>query len=273
MLEAPHPFLRWAGGKRQLLSTILPLVPAKFGRYHEPFVGGGAVFFGLHTARGNSFPATLSDSNENLIATYRSIERDAPRVIQELAIYEKFFRERGKSYYYAVRARRRGGIAAWFIFLNKTCFNGLYRVNSAGGFNVPIGKFKTPPLICDEINLLNCSRALHGVQLVSGDFVPRSGEPKRGDFVYLDPPYAPVNEASFTKYTAKDFGKEDQERLAVYYGWLSKWGVKALLSNSDTPFVRKLYSSFEIIPVKAKRSINSIASKRGAVGEVLVKNY
>jgi DNA adenine methylase len=182
-------------------------------------------------------------------------------------IYEK----RGSEYYYTVRARR-PITPSVFIFLNKTCFNGLFRVNHKGLFNVPIGRYKDPA-ICDEANILNCAMALYDVSLSTIDFETWWPRINKYDFIYFDPPYAPLNESSFTKYTAGDFGKKDQERLASYYKRLTSRGAKALLSNSDTPFVRKLYRSFEIIPVRARRAINSKGSGRQAVGEVLVKNY
>lgn len=267
------PLLKFLGGKRQLLPEIRRHVPVSFGRYFEPFVGGGAVFFDLLPV-----VAQISDSNAELINTYEAVRDDVEAVILALSEHA---REHSEEHYYAVRSQRpesQTAVAARMIYLNRTCFNGLYRVNRKGGFNVPFGRYDNPT-ICDADNLRACARALRGVAITWGDFeatlgrVGSDGErlPVRGDFVYCDPPYVPVNATSnFTSYTAVGFSMADQDRLASCARRLKGAGVHVLLSNADLPNVRKLYDGFEVRSVKARRNINSKGGKRGDVGELLI---
>lgn len=262
-----RPFLKWAGGKRQLLPRIRKHVPAKFGRYFEPFVGGGALFFDLNHPR-----STLSDANERLIRTYRAVRDDVATVIRLLGKcpYEKAFYEDALKI--DVDKLTDAQLAAWFIFVNKVGFNGLYRVNKANKFNVPFGTYKNPK-ICDEANLRACSKALQGVELETGDFAKVLTKAKKGDFVYIDPPYIPASEtADFTAYQAGGFTMDDQARLQATAWQLADKGVHVLLSASMTPGTLSLYDSpsFELIEVPAKRSINSDADKRGEVSELLI---
>jgi DNA adenine methylase len=266
---APKPFLKWAGGKRQLLPELRKYVPEKFEHYYEPFVGGGALFFDLR-AHGGKFRATLGDANERLVRTYLGVRNDVESVINQLKgmRYEKAF-------YLAQRGRRvdladDSEVAAWFIYLNRTGFNGLYRVNSKGQFNVPFGRYDNPT-ICDAENLSACAGALGGTKIVSGDFekIVRSAE--TGDFCYCDPPYVPAGGAAdFTSYTSGGFTIADQERLVRTARGLKGRGVHVVLSNADVPVVRRLYRGFTITRVQARRNINSKATARGTVGEVII---
>lgn len=265
---APRPFLKWVGGKTQLLDQFRPMLPEMFGRYFEPFVGGAALFFALRPPR-----ASLYDVNEELIDCYRAIRDDVDSVIEALGDHRY-----ERKHYYAVReldprALRPAQRAARTIFLNKTGFNGLYRVNRAGRFNVPFGRH-TKPAFRDEDNLRSCSLALQGVEVQVRDFRQIVGDATAGDFVYFDPPYAPVSDtADFTSYSAGGFGWVDQQTLATAFADLTKKGVYAMLSNSDTPAVRELYGSFRIDEVSAARSVNSKADRRGKVSEVVIRNY
>lgn len=271
-----HPFLKWAGGKRQLLPEIRKHVPQKFGRYFEPFVGAGAVFFDLfgrtHSAsevvvRLES-PAVIGDSNVELMETYHAVQRDVEGLIGRLKAHAG---KHSEDYYYKVRAQTGGHTGARMIYLNRTGFNGLYRVNKKGEFNVPFGRYVNPT-ICDEENLRACSRALHRVRLIPRDFETVVTDVERGDFVYFDCPYWPVSEsANFTSYTKDGFGADDQQRLRDCALRLKSRGVHVLLSNANVPPVRRLYAKgFRLHKVLARRNINSSASRRGAVGELLI---
>jgi DNA adenine methylase len=270
----PAPFLKWAGGKRQLLPRILDLVPGRIETYYEPFLGGGAVFFAL-AARGVFRRAILADANPELIACYEAVRDDVEAVIRVL-------RNRGyrndRDRYYAVRAMDPGGLpaperAARIIYLNHCGYNGLYRVNSAGRFNVPFGRYHHPT-ICDANKLRAAARALARVELRCGDFEPALAGSRAGDFVYLDPPYVPVSRtASFTAYAARDFGAADQERLAAALRGLGARGIPALLSNSACAETTRLYRPLKIARVQARRAINSAGGRRGPVGEILVRSF
>ena len=262
----PRPFLKWAGGKRQLLRELLQHVPRRFGRYHEPFLGGGALYFALQPEQ-----ASLADRNTRLVDTYAGVRDDVDTVVETLLQwpYEKDF-------YLRCRAREiddavPGDVAAWMIYLNRTGFNGLYRVNKKGRFNVPFGRY-TNPRICDEPNLRACSDLLSGTTLHGGDFGSILDRTERGDFVYFDPPYVPASPtASFTSYTAEGFGLQQQVRLRDTALELKKRGVHVVLSNSDTPLVRRLYGrGFRMRSVLANRAINCKGGSRGKVGEVIV---
>lgn len=272
----PRPFLKWAGGKGQLLGELLPRVEraAPFPAYHEPFIGGGALFFELsRTGRLDGVEVFLSDNNSTLIATYLGVRDDPDRLLALLAQHEE---RHSKDYYYAVRGQAPEDPierAARMIYLNRTCFNGLYRENSRGGFNVPFGDYKNP-LIRDPENLGAASRALGPARIDQRGFETVLDVAQPGDFVYFDPPYDPVSKtASFTAYDKGGFGADRQRRLAEVFAELTRRGVRALLSNSMTDFVRELYRDFTIETVYAARSVNSRGDRRGAVQEALVRNY
>jgi len=274
------PFVKWAGGKGQLLQQYEPLFPITFRDYFEPFVGGGAVFFFLHSQGRLRGGATLSDSNEELMNCYRVIRDHVDELVEKL--WEHDAQKMDKDYYYKVRKWDRDGRienmsaaerAARTIFLNRTCYNGLYRVNSKGQFNVPYGRYKNPT-VCDEQNLRAASQALQGVDLYTEDFERCLKRVKPGDFVYFDPPYHPLSAtSSFTSYTKEDFGEEEQRRLARVFQKLEQRGCKVMLSNSDTPLVWKLYEDYRIGRVEANRAISCKASTRKGVTELVILNY
>ncbi len=282
------PFLKWAGGKGALLPELLRLLPPKFARYHEPFLGGGALYFALK-ARGHKLEqAKLNDLCKPLMFTYSCVRDHVDDVIIELARHaQSTFEEDGKTlranYYAGVRQFDRSPTydtlrcdvrAARFIYLNKTCFNGLYRVNKKGHFNVPIGKFKTPPVICNTIVLRAASEALQGAQIFNSSFADRVDDVRKHDLVYFDPPYVPLNATSdFTGYTEGGFGSDQQELLAAAFEEIARRGAYAMLSNADAPWVRNRYKNFRIETVQAPRSINSKAAKRGPINEVVVCSW
>jgi DNA adenine methylase len=266
----PRPFLKWVGGKGQMLDQLQPLLPApgSYRRYFEPFAGGAALFFSLAPRR-----AVLADVNEELIDCYRATRDEVDAVIEALGGYKY-----GTDDYYRARELDPRSLplaqrAARTMFLNRTGYNGLYRVNRSGKFNVPMGRY-TNPLLCDAANLRACSKALQKVVLRVEDFEAVAARAKAGDFVYFDPPYVPVSDtASFTSYVPGGFGPDQQRRLAAVFAKLAGRGVSAILSNSDTPAVRELYRGFRIDRVLASRHINSRGSRRGKVGEVVVANF
>lgn len=270
-----QPFLKWVGGKAQLLAQFDEFFPVQIERYFEPFIGGGAVFFHLK----HRFPdmrAFLRDNNDELINTYVAVRDHQKELMRRLDEHLAEFRTDRDRYYYLVRSwhhLERSKVverAARMIFLNKTCFNGLWRVNGRGEFNVPIGSHKNPALY-DRANILAASYALADVHLATQDFRDTMNESRRGDFVYIDPPYFPLSPtASFTSYTKEDFGEAEQQELAALFAAASERGVRLMLSNSDTEFIRKLYRGFKIYTVKARRAINCDGSKRGEINEVVV---
>jgi DNA adenine methylase len=276
--EKPKPFVKWVGGKRQLLAQFrkMNLYPPenfdpKKSKYFEPFVGGGAVFFDLLPEEG-----FLSDLNKELVVTYNVIKNDLEKLIVSLKKHKT-----DKEYFLEVRAQDPNklsdvAVASRFIFLNRTCFNGMYRVNSKGGFNVPFGKY-TNPLICDEDNLRKVSKALQNIDIKHQDYKEVLKKAKKGDFIYFDPPYYPVSKtASFTSYTAETFLEKEQTELRDTLVELNKRGCFVMLSNSDTPFINKIYSGIKgvcINKVQAGRAINSNGSGRGKITEVLITNY
>jgi DNA adenine methylase len=266
-----RPFLKWAGGKRQLLPRILALVPPRVRTYVEPFLGGGAVFFALAAER-RFQRAVLGDVNGELINCYQALRDDVEAVIAPLSRLkntpEEYYRVRGQSPARMSPAAR----AARVIYLNRCGYNGLYRVNSEGLFNVPFGRYARPR-ICDPERLRAASQALAGVELVQGDFNAVAGRRRLGpdDFVYLDPPYVPLSKtASFTAY-AGGFSMADQERLAKLLRRMADKGIAAVLSNSDCADTRRLYDGLAIESLPARRAINSVASRRGPVAELLVQ--
>ena len=272
----PRPFLKWVGGKGQLLPALLAAFreAGSITRYHEPFVGGGALFFELKRlgmlGRNKSY---LSDANTRLIETYEAVRDETDTLVQQLRAHAALH---GKEHYYATRAAiptDRAARAARVIYLNRTCFNGLYRENSRGEFNVPMGRYVNP-LICDEENLRAVAAALRDAKLSSRTFHDSAKDVKSGDFVYFDPPYDPLSTtASFTSYHKDDFGRADQKELSETFRELDKRGARVLLSNSDTPYIRKLYKGFRIEQVMASRQVNSRADRRGKIAELLVRNY
>jgi DNA adenine methylase len=267
-----RPFLKWAGGKRQLLPAILRLIPDHFETYHEPFLGGGAVFFAL-AAEGRFKRAVLGDQNRDLICCYQAIANDVESVIEELRRHPY-----DEAHYYKVRSRIPEKMslharAARTIYLNRAGFNGLYRVNQSGQFNVPFGSYKRP-LICDEPRLRRVAEALQGVKVECRDFVDSAVEADRGDFVYFDPPYVPLSAtSSFTAYSKDGFGLAEQTRLAATLRALGARGVPALLSNSDCPVTVDLYRGLPMERLVVRRSINSVGTGRGGVSELLVRSY
>ncbi len=272
MSETAAPVLKWAGGKRALLGQYEPHLPATFRAYHEPFVGGGAVFFHLRPRLEQT--VHLSDVNAELINLYRALRDELPAVMKRL---EEHRRRHNSDYYYKIRSVHPDKLdptrrAARLIYLNKTCYNGLYRVNARGYFNVPLGRY-TNPTILDRERLQAASSALQGVELRQETFEMVLERAAEGDLVYFDPPYQPLTRtANFTSYTADSFAESDQARLAEVYRELDRRGVQVLLSNSDTPLVRKLYRGFTLHEIQAPRFINSKASLRKAIGELLVSN-
>ncbi|MDE2746554.1 MAG: DNA adenine methylase [Chloroflexota bacterium] len=272
------PFLKWAGGKKSLLPELLQAVPEQIETYYEPFVGGGALFFALQS-EGRFKWAVLSDSNRELINAYVQVRDNVEGLIRALSVHQRKYREAEDraEYYYTIRSKKLTcslGGAANLIFLNKTCYNGLYRVNSKGGFNVPHGRYANPR-ICDEENLRAASEALQGVELTVADFAEAPANAREGDFVYFDPPYVPLSEtAYFTSYTAKDFGMDEQARLARTATTLAAQGSCVTLSNSGHPDVASMYSSqaFCLNEVQVRRAINSKAKSRGPVREYLIQS-
>ncbi len=276
------PFVKWAGGKSQLLDQFEDLFPKTFNNYIEPLVGGGAVFFHLFNTTRIKNKAILNDVNPELMNCYRVIKNKVEELIEKLKELEYRYRKAPKKIYYRVRKwdrqknfSKRSLVerAARTIFLNKTCYNGLYRVNNKGQFNVPFGRYKKPT-ICDEENLREVNVALQKAQLKSKDFTICLRCAKQGDFIYFDPPYYPISEtADFTSYTKEDFTEKDQKRLKEVFKNLTGRKCKAMLSNSNTNFIRNLYKKFQIYEVKAKRYINSNPQGRGKIVELVIINY
>ncbi len=290
------PFLKWAGGKSQLLIEIAKRLPPDFKNsmytYIEPFVGSGAVLFWLLSNYPQIKKAIINDINSDLINTYRVISLHPTELIEILKIFQNEYhdreinQEKKVEYYYQKRqlynSHKNDDItqAALFIFLNRTCFNGLYRVNKDNNFNVPIGSYKKPK-ICDSENIMNVSKVLQKVEILIGDYKATLDYADNYTFFYFDPPYKPLNSSSsFNSYTKDDFNDEQQIRLKHFCDKLDKLQYKWMLSNSDVKgvdesnnFFDDLYSEFQIDRIKAKRSINSNATKRGEIDELLITNY
>jgi DNA adenine methylase len=282
MSDAPtaRPFLKWVGGKTQLLPELRKFYPPRgsFTQYHEPFLGGGAVFFDL-VAQGILDPTMnhvfLSDANKELATTYQTLRNSVELVISMLRNHTIQHRIDPQRHFYHVRSMCPEivmVVAARMIYLNKTCFNGLYRVNRQGTFNVPLGRYKNPN-ICDEENLRACSAVLTRTTVDCADFRDLRQTVSERDFVYLDPPYVPISAtANFASYTNAGFDHIDQESLVDVAHELDSRGAFLLLSNADTPETRKLYKGFNIHSVEARRNVNSAGDKRGKVGEIIVCN-
>lgn len=269
----PRPFLKWAGGKTQLLPQLARFYPPRGSvkRYIEPFLGSGAVFFHF-TALVGARQAVLWDNNRELVETFQAVQQDVGGVIKLLRKYQK---QHSKDFFLAMREKSptsAAAKAARLIYLNKTCFNGLYRVNSRGVFNVPFGRYTNPGIFSEE-GLRRASGALVGARIEARDFRLLELHAKKGDLVYFDPPYHPRSSTSyFTAYTRDSFGEEDQRELASLFRALDKKGCLLMLSNSDTPLIRSLYEGFQICEVSARRLINSKADRRGPICELVVLN-
>lgn len=267
------PILKWVGGKRQLLEDIIPLMPEKCSTYVEPFIGGGAVFFEYQPKK-----AIINDSNSELINVYNVVKEYPEELISKL---EEHAENNSSEYFYEIRALDRNesyskmdnvSKAARIIYLNKTCFNGLYRVNKSGYFNTPYGKYKNPKIV-DADNIRNMSKLLNekNIKILNGDYRAALKGLRKGSFVYLDPPYMPISaSSSFTSYTQDGFNYENQVELKNECDKLKKKGIPFIQSNSDCKEIRELYKDYDIITVKAKRSINSKRNKRGEINEVLI---
>ena len=268
----PKPFLKWVGGKRQLLGKLTQRLPKVIARYHEPFLGGGALFFDLAGLR-KIKKAFLSDANAELINTYAMVRDEVEPLILSLRNLRH-----SEEDFYRIRALKPAELppierASRLIYLNKTCYNGLYRVNSRGEFNVPFGRYKSP-LICDAINLRACSKVLKDAELSCRSFESVKNRAKKGDFIYFDPPYHPVSKTSnFSGYSRGGFGEADQKKLGEIFSKSAEKGCWVMLSNSDSKFTRDLYVGWDIETVNATRAVNSKASGRGPVKEILVRNY
>jgi DNA adenine methylase len=276
------PYLKWAGGKRQLLPEIEKYLPENLGnlRYFEPFIGAGALFLDRQPRR-----ALINDNNEQLVLTYRVIRDHIEELLATLNTHKA---RNSEQYYYQVREQDRDAKvfanlsdiqkAARLIYLNKTCFNGLYRVNSQGLFNVPYGRY-TNPAICVEPVLRAVHRYLNydnvEIEILNGDFEVAVEAAGRGSFIYFDPPYHSPDNTNFTGYQSGGFGEDEQRRLRDVFVARTDEGARCLLSNADTAFIREIYNDnrFEIIALKAKRVINSDSAGRGEVDEVLIKNW
>jgi len=268
----PKPFVKWAGGKRQLLERLIANLPTSFNDYHEFFLGGGALYFKLWSMDLIK-KAYLNDTNKDLINSYKIIQKRVDELIEELK-HAKYQNE--STTFYQIRLSEPEDEierAAKFIYLNKTAFNGLYRVNKAGKFNVPFGKYKNPKIL-DEDNLLNVSDALKPAVLLSGDFSEVLNYAKPEDFAYFDPPYYPLTPtANFTSYTPNDFSPKDQERLKETVDKLTRMEVKVMVSNSYTDFITNLYNNYRQVEVFAKRVISCKAETRGNVSELVLLNW
>lgn len=273
MIKSKLGFVKWAGGKKQLLGQLEQYFPKKFNKYFEPFIGGGAVAFHIIQNHRPEY-IFVSDINEELINVYKMVQNNVESLIREL---KKLKADHNKEKYYEIRAINTKSLsplqrASRFVYLNKTCFNGLYRVNSKGQFNVPIGSYKNPSIVNEE-ELREISSLLKGVDIKVMNFEEIAEHAGKNDFVYFDPPYYPLNKGSFTTYTKGNFLEKEQESLAKVFEILDKKGCKILLSNSNTDFVKNLYKNYNINLVRANRMINSDSTKRGKINEIVVTNY
>ncbi|RYY36440.1 MAG: DNA adenine methylase [Sphingobacteriaceae bacterium] len=268
------PVLKWVGGKRQLIPAITKLLPKKFNNYYEPFIGGGALFFHLQPKN-----AVINDVNADLINVYQVIKDNPDELIEDLKEHQNT-----SEYFYNIRNLDRSDEinllsniqrASRVLFLNKTCFNGLYRVNNAGEFNTPFGFYKNPNIV-NHITIKAVSNYLNtnNINISNIDYADCISDIKKGSFVYFDPPYHPITQTSnFTGYVQGGFNIAEQERLKSVCDLLNSKGISFLLSNSSADFIRDLYKDYTIHTVQATRQINSVAEKRGAVDEVLICNY
>jgi len=276
---SPKPFVKWAGGKRQLIPEIEKHLPEKFSSYYEPFLGGGALLFHL-VSENKNLKGYVSDLNSDLILAYVTIRDNLDGLLKSLQKHSDNYFSDSKSYYYSVREtnpKSQIEKVSRLLFMNRTCFNGLYRVNSKGKFNVPLGRYSNPNIVQEE-NLHSVNQFLNHNKIIikCQDFSSTVEKVKKGDFVYFDPPYQPVSKtANFTSYTNGNFGLNDLKRLSKVSNQLTKKGVNVLLSNSSSKQVRELFSSkdWEIFEIEANRAINSDSNKRTGHAELLIKNY
>ncbi|MCW4573538.1 DNA adenine methylase [Venenivibrio stagnispumantis] len=269
----PKPFVKWAGGKRQIIDVLLQEKPLNFNNYIEPFLGGGAFLFELMPEN-----AIINDINTELINAYRVIKNYPDELIESLKNHQH---QHNENYYYQIRALNPANLnpierASRFIYLNKTCYNGLYRENSKGEFNVPFGRYKSPKIV-DEENIRLVSEYLNNanVEIFNSDYKEVCKLAQEEDFIYLDPPYYPLSKtSSFTKYTRYDFTEDNQIELSMIFKQLDKKGCFVMLSNSNSPFIKELYKGYNIIEIEANRCINANGKKRKKANiEILVKNF
>lgn len=275
-MEIPR-FVKWAGGKLQLIDQFKSFFPDKFNSYFEPFVGSGAVAFYI-LQKYKPKRVVLSDINEELINAFNVIKNNVEDLIAKLNEHKENHTKNDKTYFYKMRVLNPSTLthlerAARFIYLNKTCFNGLYRVNSKGQFNVPIGSYKNPDIVQAD-KLRRISNLLKTVKIKVMSFEKITDLAKKGDLIYFDPPYYPLKTGkSFTAYTKNNFLEKEQEKLAEVFTQLNKKGCKVMLSNSDTKFIKELYKDYSVNTVKATRMINCNGADRGKINEVVVTNY
>jgi len=279
VVSEPKPFVKWVGGKRQLMQELENNFPKQFGTYHEPFLGGAAVMFNL-LSKEPRLSCNVSDFNSDLILAYVTIRDKLGKLIESLENHSKNYHKDSAEYYYQVRKqepKKQIEKVSRLIFLNKTCFNGLYRVNKKGQFNVPLGRYTNPNIVNKE-NLTAVSKILQSkkIKISCRDFEAVLGDAKKGDLVYFDPPYQPVSStANFTSYTHRDFTEDDLERLADLGDQLNSKGCYVLLSNSNSKTVKDFFSKkhWKISSIDANRAINSNAQKRTGHKEIIIKNY
>ncbi len=270
-------FVKWAGGKTQLLPKYEPFFPKSINRYFEPFVGSGAVFFYVKQKYNPEY-SMISDVNQDLINTYKIIKNDVDDLLEILKNHKKNHAQNPKTYFYKMRTKfnstkNKLEKTALLIYLNKTCFNGLYRVNSKGDFNVPFGKYKNPPIV-QESKLKKASKLLHNVDIKKMKFERIKSHIKNGDFIYFDPPYYPLSKtSSFTSYQKDTFLDREQKKLWKIFKLLDEKNCKIMLSNSDHEFIRSLYNSYDIKVIKANRMISCNGAGRGPINELLIRNY
>ena len=278
-VSEPKPFVKWVGGKRQLMQDLENNFPKQFTTYHEPFLGGGAVMFNLLTKK-LQLSCNVSDFNSDLILAYVTIRDKLEKLIESLENHSKNYHKNSTEYYYEVRKqepKQQIEKVSRLLFLNKTCFNGLYRVNKKGQFNVPLGRYTNPNIVNKE-NLTAVSKILQSkkIKISCRDFEAVLGDAKKGDLVYFDPPYQPVSStANFTSYTHRDFTEDDLERLAKLADQLHSKGCYVLLSNSNSKTVKDFFSKkyWKISSINVNRAINSNAQKRTGHKEIIIKNY
>jgi len=273
--NSAKPFIKWVGGKRQLLPALHARLPKKIGHYFEPFIGGGALLFSLNKETIQSI--TINDYNAELINLYQVVKNSPRDLIKAISQHKN-----DKTYYYRLREMDRSASyrrsdpvikASRFIFLNKTGYNGLYRVNLKGQYNVPFGRYKNPSII-DEQNILTCSQFLQDVSILNGDFEIIKPLLSKNSFVYLDPPYAPISAtSSFNSYTDKSFNDDMQFTLKNFCDYIDSLGAKFMLSNSCSPLIYHLYGVYHVNEVLANRAVNCKASGRGRITELIIRNY
>jgi DNA adenine methylase len=276
MNEINIKFLKWAGGKSQLINQFKNYFPKKIDHYIEPFLGGGSIFFYI-TQKYNPKTVYISDINKELINTYKVVRDDVENLMVKLKEHKLNHLSEGKNYYTKIRSLNPDNLskldkAARFIYLNKTCFNGLYRVNSKNEFNVPIGNYKNPDVV-QEKKLKMASKLLKTATIENVSFEKIVDVAKKNDFIYFDPPYYPINGNGFTSYTKNNFLEKDQKLLKEVFKKLDKKGCLLMLSNSNTDFIKELYKEYNIDLVDANRMINCNGKERGKIKEIIVRNY